>query len=36
MGIRREVASRPETLELRQKPREVRLGRLGDMKMRQR
>ena len=36
MGVRREVASGSETLELRPKPREVRLGRLGDMNVRQR
>ena len=36
MRVRREVAGRPETLELCAKPREVSLGRLDNMNMRQR
>jgi hypothetical protein len=36
MGVRREIAGRPKTLELRPKSRKMRLGRLRDMNVRQR
>jgi hypothetical protein len=36
MGVRREISSRPETLELRAKPCEVSVGRRRNMNVRQR
>ena len=35
MGVRREIAGRPETFKCSPKPLEVSLGRLHDMNMRQ-